>query len=338
MRKDGELTYLHTDHLGSASLSTDATGGVTSEMRYYPYGQTRSGTMDTDRLYTGQRWEAGIGLYDYNARYYDPALGRFVQADTVVPSPHNSQSFNRYLYTLGNPLRYADPNGHLPKDLIDEIITQYNQRHTEAEIMAMLEAMHFGDRLYVIYPDNLTQVYDLGEATIGEDGTLQFYHSKTDSWHGIEDINRWYAEGAQYSLYFSDSQDRFYLRYSTAPDNPSIAVRPTWSPSTSYESCKTLEEQFLGVDLPEIVVETYIGAAAGSFAGPVGTVVGGAVGMLTGALTVFIKPRGAMEGDWTLQYVYETESGQLMYEVTVVRNRQVVSAIKDSYYNESIPQ
>jgi RHS repeat-associated protein len=112
MRKDGELTYLHTDHLGSASLSTSATGAKVSEMRYYAYGGTRSGTMGTDRQYTGQRWEAGIGLYDYNARYYDPALGRFVQADTVVPSPHNSQSFNRYLYTLGNPLRFTDPSGH----------------------------------------------------------------------------------------------------------------------------------------------------------------------------------------------------------------------------------
>jgi hypothetical protein len=45
----GTPVYPHTDHLGSASLSTDATGGVASEMRYYPYGQTRSGTMDTDR-------------------------------------------------------------------------------------------------------------------------------------------------------------------------------------------------------------------------------------------------------------------------------------------------
>jgi RHS repeat-associated protein len=66
-------------------------------MRYYAYGGTRSGTMGTDRRYTGQRWEAGIGLYDYNARYYDPALGRFVQADSVVPSMESPQDLNRYL-------------------------------------------------------------------------------------------------------------------------------------------------------------------------------------------------------------------------------------------------
>jgi RHS repeat-associated protein len=70
--------------------------------------------MGTDRRYTGQRWEAGIGLYDYNARYYDPALGRFVQADTIVPSVAHSQDFNRYSYVRGNPLIYVDKNGHNP--------------------------------------------------------------------------------------------------------------------------------------------------------------------------------------------------------------------------------
>ncbi|MEJ5312686.1 MAG: RHS repeat-associated core domain-containing protein, partial [Anaerolineae bacterium] len=79
------LTYLHGDHLGSASLSTNASGGKVSEMRYYPYGEMRSGAMATDRQYTGQRREIGLGLYDYNARYYDPYPNRFIQADSIVP-------------------------------------------------------------------------------------------------------------------------------------------------------------------------------------------------------------------------------------------------------------
>jgi len=106
------LTYLHGDHLGSASLATDANGGVLSEMRYTPYGETRSGDMATDRRYTGQRFEASLGLYDYNARYYDPTLGRFISADTVVPEPGNPQSLNRYAYVRNNPLKYTDPSGH----------------------------------------------------------------------------------------------------------------------------------------------------------------------------------------------------------------------------------
>jgi len=113
------LSYLHGDHLGSASLSTNASGGKTAEMRYYPYGETRSGSMTTDRQYTGQRREIGLGLYDYNARYYDPLLGRFLSADSIVPSPANPQSLNRYSYVLNSPLRYMDPSGHKACDSFD---------------------------------------------------------------------------------------------------------------------------------------------------------------------------------------------------------------------------
>ncbi|RMD62918.1 RHS repeat-associated core domain-containing protein, partial [Candidatus Parcubacteria bacterium] len=51
-------------------------------------------------------------LYDYNARYYDPAIGRFIQPDTIVPEPANPQALNRYAYVNNNPVRYTDPSGH----------------------------------------------------------------------------------------------------------------------------------------------------------------------------------------------------------------------------------
>jgi len=57
-------------------------------------------------------------LYFYDARSYDPSLGRFIQADTLVPSPANPQSLNRYAYTLNNPLRYTDPTGHYSEEEI----------------------------------------------------------------------------------------------------------------------------------------------------------------------------------------------------------------------------
>ncbi len=118
LRQGGVLTCLHGDHLGSASLATDASGAkiVHSDTRYYPYGVTRPGLagtgLPTDRRFTGQREETGLGFYDYGARPYDPTLGRFLQADTLVPNPGNPQSLNRYAYTLNNPLRYTDPSGH----------------------------------------------------------------------------------------------------------------------------------------------------------------------------------------------------------------------------------
>ncbi|MCD4738027.1 MAG: RHS repeat-associated core domain-containing protein [Anaerolineae bacterium] len=57
-------------------------------------------------------------MYDYHARYYHPALGRFVSADTIVPNPSDPQSLNRYAYTLNNPLKYTDPSGYLSEEQI----------------------------------------------------------------------------------------------------------------------------------------------------------------------------------------------------------------------------
>jgi hypothetical protein len=51
-------------------------------------------------------------LYDYNARYYDPTIGRFVSADSIVPQATNPQALNRYSYVVNNPLKYTDPTGH----------------------------------------------------------------------------------------------------------------------------------------------------------------------------------------------------------------------------------
>jgi RHS repeat-associated protein len=72
-------------------------------------------TSGTNKLFTGQRLDT-TGLYYYNARYYDPTIGRFISADTMVPNPANPQSFNRYSYCLNNPLKYNDPTGHYGED------------------------------------------------------------------------------------------------------------------------------------------------------------------------------------------------------------------------------
>jgi hypothetical protein len=46
------------------------------------------------------------------ARWYDPALGRWISPDTIVPDSKNPQNLNRYLYVNNNPVRYTDPTGH----------------------------------------------------------------------------------------------------------------------------------------------------------------------------------------------------------------------------------
>ena len=115
VRAGGVVYWLHGDHLGGATLTTDINGNRVSELRYTPYGVTRYewGNTPTNRRYTGQPWE-GFGLYDYSARLYSPSLGRWISADTIVPDTLNPQSLNRYTYVYNRPLVYIDRDGHIP--------------------------------------------------------------------------------------------------------------------------------------------------------------------------------------------------------------------------------
>jgi RHS repeat-associated protein len=80
------VSYLHGDHLGSASAATNSSGVLTSWQRFDPWGKIRAsnGSMPTKQNFTGQYLD-DTGLLYYNARYYDPNTARFISADTVVP-------------------------------------------------------------------------------------------------------------------------------------------------------------------------------------------------------------------------------------------------------------
>ncbi len=114
MRIDGNVYYVLKDRLGSAYVTTDTLGNVVGEMRYYAFGETRlsTGNMFTDRLFTGQRYIAELGIYHFNARFYSPTLGRFLSADSIMSGMANPQNLNRYSYVANNPINANDPTGH----------------------------------------------------------------------------------------------------------------------------------------------------------------------------------------------------------------------------------
>ena len=107
--------YFHKDHLGSTTILTTDAGTVAESTDYLPFGEMRSHSGGTVANYkfTGQELDPETGLYNYNARLYDPVLGKFISADTIVPNFSDPQSLNRYAYCRNNPLIYVDPSGHL---------------------------------------------------------------------------------------------------------------------------------------------------------------------------------------------------------------------------------
>ena len=111
----GNSYFYHKDHLGSSSVMTDYPAGATVETTaYLPFGHDRdhTGADVTDYKFTDQEKDTETGLYNYDARMYDPVVGRFISPDSIVQDWYDPQSLNRYAYCLNNPLKYVDPTGH----------------------------------------------------------------------------------------------------------------------------------------------------------------------------------------------------------------------------------
>jgi len=171
MREGDVVYYLHGDHLGSTSVASSDSGVLHSRQGYTPYGEVRyvTGELPTEFGFTGQRSE-DFGLYDYHARFYDPSLGRFISADTIVPEPAEPQDLNRYAYVRNNPLKYVDPSGHVPGwdpgaagDLTDEqladiLMLRYGDQGVPWEQIPYehQETILEGDRTQQAYSELLT--------------------------------------------------------------------------------------------------------------------------------------------------------------------------------------
>ncbi len=129
IQADGRMGYYHGNHLHSASVITDGYGNTKETIEYHPYGTYRLRTdpdpsfPNVNYTFTDQEEDDEAGLYNYKARLYDPLLGRFISADSIVPEPGNLQAYNRYSYCLNNPVVYTDPSGHgnFFEDLWDSI-------------------------------------------------------------------------------------------------------------------------------------------------------------------------------------------------------------------------
>jgi RHS repeat-associated protein len=105
-------TWVSRDNLSSFRVESDGTGAVAWRANYRPYGErliTVAGVAES-KGYIGERHDDETGLLYLNARYYDPVLARFVQADPSDPSQPGVGP-NRYAYALGNPIAAIDPSG-----------------------------------------------------------------------------------------------------------------------------------------------------------------------------------------------------------------------------------
>ncbi|EMN91998.1 hypothetical protein BUQ74_16770 [Leptospira weilii serovar Heyan] len=115
------MYFYHPDHLGSVQMITDGAGNPASGpepgvsyVSYEPYGSiVRNDSYGPDIFrykFTGQIEDKDTGLYYYKSRYYEPMLGRFLQADSIVDQ--GIDGTNGYMYVGGNPIDRIDSTGY----------------------------------------------------------------------------------------------------------------------------------------------------------------------------------------------------------------------------------
>jgi RHS repeat-associated protein len=107
-----QVTYYHTDVVGSVRMVTTPTGTVWHD--YLPFGEEWVPPAQTDkRLYAGKERDGESGFDYFGARYYASTSGRFTTVDPghVNGDLSDPQSWNAYAYARNNPFRYADPDG-----------------------------------------------------------------------------------------------------------------------------------------------------------------------------------------------------------------------------------
>jgi RHS repeat-associated protein len=117
---DGTTHWFFHDQLGSTRALTDSAGAVAGTWSYDPYGLVvaTAGSATTPFGFTGEWTDAETGFVYLRARYYDPAIGQFLNRD-----PLESLTREPHAYAGNNPVNFTDPTGlYWGEDLVKTVV------------------------------------------------------------------------------------------------------------------------------------------------------------------------------------------------------------------------
>lgn len=123
------VRWMLADHQGTIRDVSDNTGDTTGRhVVFDAFGNVTSGTLTSRFSYTGQEYDPDTGLYYYNARWYNPSVGRFISKDPIGFAGGDT---NQYAYVGNGATNYGDPGGKMPNQqdamTIDEFIEYVKQ-------------------------------------------------------------------------------------------------------------------------------------------------------------------------------------------------------------------
>ena len=152
---DGKYHYYLKDHQGNNRVVINQSGTVEETNHYYPFGGVFASTGNTQPYkYNGKELDAkkGLNWYDYGARHYDAALGRFTTNDRFAEKYH---SMSPYQYGANNPVKHIDVNG-------DSIVVL---NYTSGEHLGLL--IQNSSNRWEYYSFNGDKIYNSTEGSLG---------------------------------------------------------------------------------------------------------------------------------------------------------------------------
>ena len=125
MKHNGTVYYYVTNLQGDVMRVVNASVTVVASYDYDPYGKVLSATGTLANVnplrYRAYVYDQETGLYYVSGRYYDPEIGRWINADALVDQS-SVLGYNLFAYCCNNPVNMADTTGNLPFFAITAVI------------------------------------------------------------------------------------------------------------------------------------------------------------------------------------------------------------------------
>jgi len=136
--QDGDAWYyFNYDMRGSTTVILKPDGGYKKDYAYDTFGNTieGGGSFYNETQFTGATYDKSTGMHYMNARYYNPATGRFLTQDSYTGNPYDPWTQNLYAYCGNNPVNFTDPTGHFfrPPGMPSDAYEQYKRYLEEQE-------------------------------------------------------------------------------------------------------------------------------------------------------------------------------------------------------------
>jgi len=239
-----------------------------------------------------------------------------------VPGAGNPLAWNRYAYTLYNPLKYTDPSGRLTEEQIKRW-TGHDKEYYSADVWEMLINLRLGDYLYAYDANGALIAYGL--SWLDESGHLVFNDLS------IFDIINTQPEGFVLcrmignQLYIANSNNGYELEI----DN------------SNYMFSVSEHEELVGnkYQIQTLVASSIAGFAVGlaldAFTPfpPVFTeFITLIVGIGFGLVDIAAELPGKVPGDRILKYYYQDEDGEMWSQTTIIRDDQIIYYGQDMIY------